>query len=338
MKRIGIYGGTFDPIHLGHMAAARAVSRELELDRLLLIPAGIPPHKDQAVSGACGDHRLAMTAIAADRLQLPIPVKALSLELERQGKSYTVDALRTLRDTNPDAELCLLMGSDMFLTLHQWHLPEEICLMAHICAFHRKGGEEETFLRQKTRLEQTYGAKVTIVPVADRVEISSTEIREQLSRGDAPQMLEESVYGYILRHGLYGTKADLTRLEWPALRACANSMIRAKRIPHVRGVEETAVYLARRWGADETRARQGGILHDVTKYWSEEEHLALCWAWGISLDEQELQSEKLLHSKTGAAIARREFGVSEEVERAICWHTTGKADKTLLEKILYVAG
>jgi nicotinate-nucleotide adenylyltransferase len=114
-------------------------------------------------------------------------------------------------------------------------------------------------------------------------------------------------------------------------------MIKSKRIPHVRGTEETAAHLAQRWCADEEKARKAAILHDCTKYLTLEEQLKLCHKYGILLDNMEEKALKLLHSKTGAAIARTEYGMDEEICSAIYWHTTGKADMTRLQKILYIA-
>ena len=117
----------------------------------------------------------------------------------------------------------------------------------------------------------------------------------------------------------------------------AMSCIKAKRVPHVLGTEETAAKLARRYGADEEEARRAALLHDCTKRLTQEEQLALCRRYHIEVDEYERREGKLLHAKTGAAGARDVFGVSEAVYYAIWWHTTGKADMTLLEKILYLA-
>lgn len=336
--RIGIYGGTFDPIHRGHMAAAKSAAERLELDRLLLIPAGVPPHKALSNASAEGTHRLEMTGLAADRLGLAIPVDVLDIELCREGKSYTCDTLRTLKEQYPEDELWLLMGTDMFLTLHQWYRPEEILSIAGICAFGRMAEDAENlFPAQKRYLEETYGAKVVTMDLPELVEVSSTEIRAMLAEGKRPDTLDESIYGYILRHRLYGTNKNLKHLDWEDLRACSYSMIRAKRIPHVRGCEEEAVRLARIWGVDENLARAGAILHDCTKYWTMEEHKALCEKYGIKLDDLEQSAVKLLHSKTGACIAHEVFGMPDEVCKAIFWHTTGKADMTTLEKILYIA-
>lgn len=336
--KIGIYGGTFDPIHRGHMAAAQTAAKLLELDKLLLIPAGIPPHKHKSSGGANGAQRMEMTSIAADRLGFKIPVEVLDLELKREGKSYTSDTLRELRKQYPKDELWLLMGTDMFLTLQNWHEPKTIMKLAKICAFGRTESDgEELFAPQRDYLASEFGAAVTTITLPGLVDISSTQLRTRLAAGERPEELDESVYGYILRQGLYGTHADLKHLGWEDLRACSYSMIRAKRIPHVRGCEQEAVKLAIRWGENEDDARAAAILHDCTKYLDLEEQLSLCEKYGIILDDLEKVAVKLLHSKTGAAIARYEYGMPDRVCEAICWHTTGKADMTKLEKILYIA-
>jgi nicotinate-nucleotide adenylyltransferase len=162
-------------------------------------------------------------------------------------------------------------------------------------------------------------------------------VRSLLKEGKGRQYLWEPVYGYILREGLYGVKADLKKLSDDDLRAVSFSMIRAKRIPHVRGTEAEAEKLAARWGADPDQARRAAILHDCTIYLSMEEQLNLCEKYGIVLDRLEQDALKLIHSKSGAALAEHVFGQSREVCDAIRWHTTGRAGMSMLEKIIYLA-
>jgi nicotinate-nucleotide adenylyltransferase len=113
--------------------------------------------------------------------------------------------------------------------------------------------------------------------------------------------------------------------------------VKAKRIPHIRGTEEEAARLAAHWGSDPQRMRRAAILHDCTKYLRLEEHLALCDRYGVELDELERKTEKLLHAKTGAALARHLFGEDDGLVEAICYHTTGRSGMSLEEKILYMA-
>ena len=336
--KLGIYGGTFNPPHLGHLAAARFALEALELDELRFVPAAAPPHKALPAGSPGPAERLAMTQLAADSLLLPGRVDVSDMELARPGKSYTADTLRQLRRQYPDARLWLLMGTDMFLTLHQWREPKVITALAGVCTFARAASDSLAALdAQAARLEKDFGATTRVLRLPQVVEVSSTQLRALLAKGEGQDCLAPAVYGYIIRRGLYGVHWDLKRLPDRELRACSYSMIRAKRIAHVQGTEEEAARLARRWGADEEKARRSAILHDCTKYLTMEEQLQLCAKYGIVLDDLERQAVKLLHAKTGACVARDVYGVSDDMYSAIFWHTTGKADMTLLEKILYIA-
>ena len=336
--KIGIYGGTFNPIHRGHMAAARQAAEALKLDKLLLIPTRVPPHKALTEDVAGPEHRLEMTRFAVQALNLDGVAEASDLELRREGKSYTLDTLREIRALYPKGELFLLLGTDMFLTFHQWRHPEEIAKLCTLCAFHRSALDSAgDFASQKRRLERKFGAHVKFVDLQEVVDISSTRLRQMLPAGQGREFLAPAVYGCILREGLYGTNADLRRLSLEDLRCVALSMLDPRRIPHVLGTEETAAALALRWGADEESARRAALLHDCTKKFEKELQLALCRQYGIEPDAAERREGKLLHAITGAAVAYADFGVSGEVRDAIRWHTTGKADMTLLEKIIYLA-
>lgn len=336
--KLGIYGGTFNPPHLGHLTSARAAMDVLELDHLQFVPAALPPHKTLPEGSPSPQERLEMVELAADSLLLPKRIGVNDLELSRPGKSYTADTLEQIHEKYPEAELWLMMGTDMFLTLHNWWDPERITRLAGVCTFARTQSDSlEALDRQAEYLRDTFGARTRVLRLPEIVEVSSTQLRELLARGEGQEYLPPAVYGYIIRHGLYGVHYDLKQLPDRELRACACSMIRAKRIAHINGTEEEAVRLARRWGADEEKARRAGILHDITKYLEMDEQLQLCHKYGIVLDDLEQRAVKLLHSKTGACVARDVYGVSDDIYSAIFWHTTGKADMTLLEKILYIA-
>ena len=335
---IGIYGGTFNPPHLGHFQAAKTAIAALKLDKLILIPAALPPHKELPEGTPSPERRLEMTAKMADAMAMSGTVEVSDLELRRPGKSYTADTLEQLHRQYPQAKLWLLMGTDMFLTLHLWREPERIMALAGICAFGRTEQDgEELFAPQRAYLKEHFGAEIVTITLPGLVDISSTRLRAGLDQGLGRRYLVPTVYGCILMNSLYGVRADLKHLELPELRACSYYMMKQKRVPHVMGVEEEAAKLARRWGADETLARRAGALHDCTKYWTLEENTALCAKYGVALDELEQKAVKLLHSKTGACIAKYVFGEPEEVCQAIFWHTTAKEDMTLLEKIIYMA-
>ena len=337
--KIGIYGGTFNPPHLGHLTAARAVFELLNLDQLLLVPAGMPPHKELPAGSPTPEQRLEMTRLAGEQLGLGDRVRTLDIEVYRQGKSFTADTLAQLKAQHPEDELWLLMGTDMFLTLQAWHEPEKILSLAGIAAFGRTEEDtEELFSAQREYLYRTYPqARLFTLTIPGVIDISSTELREKLAQGKGMNLLAPAVYGYILREGLYNTGADLKHLSLSQLRPVALSYLKHKRIPHVLGTEQEAIRLAERYGADVEKARRAALLHDCTKKLDMEEQLALCRRYGIQLDGLEQKALKLLHSKTGAAIARDVFGVDDEIYSAIWYHTTGHANMTKLEKIIYLA-
>ncbi len=335
---MGIYGGSFNPPHLGHLAAARAAVAALGLDKLVFVPAGIPPHKDLAPGSPASGQRLEMTRIAADQLLLPETTEVWDAEVHREGRSYTADTLAQAARRWPGAELWLLMGTDMFLTLHQWREPEKILALAGVCAFGRTGRDgEEVFAPQREFLSKTYNARVETISIPGLVDISSTRLRGLLPRGEGREFLPQAVYGYILREKLYGTDADLKRLGLEELRCVSYSMVFAKRLAHIRGTEEEAAKLARSWGADEGRMRRAAILHDCTKYFTVQQHLDICQRYGVELCPLERATDKLLHAKSGAALAKYVFGADDGVYDAIFYHTTARAGMSLEEKLLYIA-
>lgn len=337
--KIGVYGGTYNPPHLGHLTAAKAVFQLLELDKLLLIPAGIPPHKAMPSGSPTNEQRLEMTRLAAEQLDLGDRAEVLDMEISRGGKSFTSDTIAELKRQYPDDELWLLMGTDMFLTFQTWHAPEEIVANAGIAAFGRSEKDTEELLSiQRAYLMNLYpNARIFTLTIPGVIDISSTELREKLEKGEGEEFLAPAVYGYILRQGLYKTGADLRNLTDRQLRSVALSLLKHRRIPHVLGTEEEAVRLAGRYGADENKARRAALLHDCTKRLDLDAQLKLCETYHIQIDEMERTSAALLHSKTAAAIAEHVFGEGEDVCSAIRFHTTGKEAMTLLEKILYIA-
>ena len=333
---IGIYGGTFDPPHIGHIAAAKAAMSALCLDKLLLIPDRIPPHKPLPPGSPTAEQRLEMVTLASAALGKQAEVS--DMELRRSGVSYTADTLAELHALYPQDTLYLLMGSDMFLSLQSWHRPQQVMALAHIAPFSRRQADEgDAFAAQKALLERDYGARITLISNPGVVELSSTQVRTALAQGGGEELLPPAVWGYVQRRSLYGVRTDLKHLTPDALRPVALSYLKPKRMPHVLGTESEAVRLARRYGADETQARVAALLHDCTKKLDMAQQLALCAQYGIRLDELERKALKLLHSKTGAAVARDVFGVEDAVYDAILYHTTGKPDMTLLEKIIYLA-
>ena len=326
--RIGIYGGTFNPPHKGHIKAAQTAIRELALDKLLVIPANTPPHKELPKEDPGGEMRFQMTKLTFEEMPA---CEVLDLELRREGPSYTIETIRELKKRYPEDTFVLLMGTDMLLYIEHWKDFELLFKEVTIASFARKKDEEEKLSSFAAYLKERYGVTVHLVP-NEAFDISSSEIRAMLPKRQGSDTVHEKVYALIVQKGLYGAKPEFS---W--LRKKAYEMLVPKRIPHVEGCEETAVKLAEHWGADIEEAREAAILHDITKKDDLTSQLLLCEEYGIMLDALEKDEVKLLHSKTGAGIAKHCFGSSDEVYEAIFWHTTGKENMSLLEKIIYMA-
>ena len=333
MERIGIYGGTFNPPHMGHVRAAAHGAAALELTKLIIIPSCIAPHKQMPGNSATAVQRLEMTKAAFGHLP---GVEISDIELTRGGSSYTWETVEQLREMYPQAELVLFMGTDMFLIFRQWKNPERILKNVSLGVFYRgQSGEAESVRKQKAELEAE-GARVYLVenPVT---EISSTDLRRLLAFNCAGPFLPEGVGEYIRSHGLYDIGASRKGLSMEALESAVVSLLKPSRVAHVLGCRDTAAELARIWGANVENAARAGLLHDITKALDGRLQLTLCKEYGIILDDFSSQNPKTLHALTGSLVAERIFGENKAVVDAICSHTTGKANMNLLEKIIYVA-
>ena len=336
MARIGIYGGSFNPPHLGHIFAARKARQLLGLDKILLIPAAIPPHKAVAEGSPDGETRFALTQLA---IAGETGMEVSRIELDRPGPSYTVDTLRELRESYPQDELYLLMGTDMFLSFFQWREPEAIAALAVPVCMARVRADaalSAQLLAQQEKMEAVFGVR-PIVLQNDCLEISSTEARRLLFFGIADEALHPDVLAMIERERLYGVGGAYHALPFADLRRVSLSLHKEKRRAHAQGVSDTAVLLAKKYGADETDAARAGILHDITKALDGPLQLTLCQAYGKILDDFSRKYPKTLHALTGSLVAQRIFGENEAVVSAIESHTTGKANMNLLETIIYVA-
>ena len=330
--RIGIYGGTYSPPHIGHMRAAEFAIDALKLDRLLLIPTGVSPHKEMA-AGASSADRLRMLRISAADIE---KAEVSDIEVNRSGSSYTVDTLRAIKGENPDSQLVLLMGTDMFTSFLSWREPDAILELAALAVFCRgEKGEAARIGAQKAVLE-AMGARVELVenPVTA---ISSTDLRRMLIFGCADSFLMPGVGDYIRSNGLYGTGKDRKNLSMEELETEVVSLLNPNRVAHVLGCRDCAMELARLYGENEVDAARAGLLHDITKAIDGPLQLTLCAEYGIVLDTFSQRFPKTLHALTGSLVAQRIFGENERVGSAICLHTTGRADMTLLEKIIYIA-
>ena len=331
MERIGIYGGSFNPPHIGHVSAAAWAVDVLGLSKMLVIPCNISPGKPDSETGVSNQQRLEMLQLSIDGQD---KLEVCQMELHRGGVSYTCDTILDLRQKYPEQELVLCMGSDAFAHFEDWKDIDTIIQNASLAVFYRGKRSDDT-AQVQARLE-TMGAKIYVVdnPVT---QISSTQLRRLLAFQCASPFLHPAVEIYIQSNGLYGTDRDLRNLPMAELESVVVSLLKPNRVAHVLGCRDTAVEMAKRWGADETDAARAGILHDITKALDGPLQLTLCSEYGIILDKFSESNPKTLQALTGSLVAERIFGENKAVVDAIRWHTTGKANMNLLQKIIYVA-
>lgn len=195
---IGILGGMFNPPHVGHLALARAAASDLGLEQVLLTPVLVPPHKP-AKWDPGAEHRLHMCRLA---VQGDARLGVCTLELERPGPSYTVDTLRSIHASDPDAELTLIVGTDMARTLGSWREPQEILKLARLAVAARDGSTHQEVLDALIPLA---GEGRTVFLEMPRHDVSSSLVRRRLTAG-APidELVGADVAGYISQHELYG--------------------------------------------------------------------------------------------------------------------------------------
>lgn len=199
MKRIGVLGGTFDPIHIGHLIIAESVRERARLDEIQFVPAGLPPHKAGKRITA-GEHRYMMTVLAT----LTHPHFRVSrTDLDREGPSYTVDTLSRIKEEAGSAEVYFIMGSDSLARLGTWHQPQRLLAENHIIVATRPGWRLDEAKAALGPLYEAYQDRIEAVEVP-QIGISSQEIRERAARGESFRYLvPDLVREYIESQGVY---------------------------------------------------------------------------------------------------------------------------------------
>ena len=318
-------GGTLDPVHNGHIEAALAAKRLLKLDRVMLLPAGDPPHKAHPTLKR---DRLNMARIAAEGVE---GLFVSEIEIEREGTTFTVDTLRELTQREPDTQWYYLIGADTLDVLDSWRSFEKV---AGMCTFAVIGRADEPADMNRVRaLERQYGARFEILPFHGP-DISSTQIRQRAARGeDISTLVPPGVAAYIRKQLLY--LANRSREE---ICAALEATLKPGRYIHTLGVAETALRLAPRCGVDPARAELAGLLHDCAKYMPIEEMRKLVVGAVPDADDEELATVSVLHAPAGAVWAAREFGVRDQgILSAIRKHTLGDGQMSALDALIYTA-
>lgn len=313
MQRIGVLGGMFDPIHLGHLHVARC-ALDFGLDKVLFAPCLSPAHRSPAKADIL--HRLQMCRIAAGA---DARMEASDIDL-REGPCYTAETVRLLQKRYPNAQFYWILGADKLPGLSRWREAEDLFTRCEFLVCPRPGFDAHY---------PVPGAKLHVLPVSP-YEASSGEVQKLLQQyDDALHLLPADISRYIAENGLY------QRDFLPELRHYG---MQEKRLKHTLGVREAAVHLSQLHGARMQAASVAAMLHDIAKPLPLEEMQALAQKYALHLPDDILSDGNLLHGPVAAAIAENELGITDkEILSAIFCHTTGKENMTVLEMCVFLA-
>ncbi len=328
-ERIGIMGGTFNPVHLGHIRMAKYAMQSADLDRVLFLPDGTPPHKKDIVSA---QHRWRMVCVATCAEKGLVPS---DMEINREGTTYTIDTLHVLHEQFPKADFYFIIGADTVMQLHSWKDIEQVFpLCTFLVAPRILSVSSREYLNEKRRLV-AQGASIENIdmPILD---VSSTDIRSQLLEGSPSPLFPVTLQEYCEAAGLYHLPRRIPQAEEWFNKLFTSLTV--KRFSHTLAVASTARKLAKNHGVDPLKAEIAAILHDCAKCMPLSEMQSICREHALTLDALTLASGNLLHSIAGSYLAATEYGVQDpDILRAISCHTTGKVGMTKLDMVVFLA-
>lgn len=314
MKRIAIFGGTFNPVHVEHVKTVVAAIDELKLDKIFIVPTFLPPHKN--VSPASGADRINMLKIAfRDEKKAEIS----DFELKNAGKSYSYITAEHFRSLYPDAEIFMLVGGDMLKDFKTWKNPERILNAVNLAAVCR---EDYDFDENAEReyFKSAFNKDFTLLDFVGK-EISSTEIRTYLAFNIKPQGVDEKVIDYINKNAVYPPDAYQKYIL---------KHLPEKRVIHTANVVVCALKKAKELNLDYEKVRIAATLHDCAKYDDYRDY-----------KDFELPKDvppSVVHAFLGAFVAEKVLGIKDaEILDAIKYHTSGKAEMSTLSKLIFVA-
>ncbi len=328
-EHIGIMGGSFDPIHLGHIRMAQCALSQARLDRVLMLPTGNPPHK-QGITPA--EDRFRMVAAACAGLEGLEPCRE---EIDRAGVIYTVDTLSILREKYPRSELFYIIGADTLMELKNWRRYTDILGLCTFLVCPRSWHYTEDELSAEQKRLESLGGRFQQLDM-EVIDISSTQVREAIREGVHLPNVPVQVMQYAASAGLYGAALRIpSSTEW--LDKLWQTLTH-KRFSHTLAVADTARQLALLHGLDADKAEAAGLLHDCAKCLPLKEMQRIAKDAGLTQDKAVLHSGALLHSAVGAYVAQTAYGVTDEaVLSAIRSHTTGRPGMSQLDMAVWLA-
>lgn len=329
IKKLGIMGGTFNPIHYAHLFTSNYVLEKYNLDKIVFIPTGEPPHKKN-IDLPSVEHRYNMTKIAIeDNSNFFIS----NIEVERHTTTYTIDTLKQIKSMcDEDIQRYFIVGTDTINQVYTWKEPENIFDLTKFIVTTRPN----YILNEKTKqLVNKYKDKIYFCETP-MLEISSTNIRKRVEQEKkVTYLLPKNVEDYIYKNNLY--KTDFFEKYKKELNILKENLTE-KRFNHSIQVAKEAKSLAIEHNEDKEKAFLAGLIHDCCKCFSLPKIYETCEKYNFKLDEVLEKQPDLSHSFLGYYVAKDIYNIQDEnILNSIKYHTTGRANMTNLEKIIYIA-
>ena len=314
MERIGIFGGTFNPVHNEHIALARKALEELNLDKLFIVPTANPPHKNAYPIKAKDRLNMLKLAFKDDE-----KIEISDYEIKNGGKSYSYITAEHFKKKY-DCQVYMIVGGDMLENFKFWKFPERILSSVDLAVFTR---EDFNLSIEKEReyFRKTFNKDFTLLTYGGK-ECSSTKIRTYANFDlDIGEFTTKEVSEYVVNNGLY--RDDIYQV-------IVGGFLKPSRVRHTANVVLCALKKAKELGLDEEKVKLATTLHDVAKYVDYKQ------VEGFKLPEE--MPEPVIHAFLGAFIAEVRFNITDQdVINAIRYHTSGRANMSTLEKLVFVS-
>ncbi|MGL4361970.1 MAG: nicotinate-nucleotide adenylyltransferase [Cellulosilyticaceae bacterium] len=334
-RRIAIMGGTFDPIHMGHLVTAEAVRHEFNIDEVIFVPTGIQPHKLN-MSVTSTEHRYLMTVLATTENEF---FRVSRMEIDRTGITYTIDTIKELHLLyGEETKLYFITGADAVHEILTWKNSEELFKICTFIAVTRPGYDKNKLIVKIEELRNSYASNIYFLEVP-ALSISSSDIRKRVKDNSTIKYLvTPAVENYINKYSLYKYPVTFENESIRKMTEYVKKQLSKARYEHTRGVIDRAIELGNIYNIDIDKLFISALFHDVAKEFSKEQIIELCKKYNLTMDEFEMKHIEVNHGKLGAAILENEWKIKdEELLNSIRSHTVGRHGMSDIEKIIFLA-